>query len=724
VTNLASPYRRPVWEALAREVALDVRLLENDHRLSRDVLANRGDDWASGQGNGYTLAELRAARIVRNEARFYLLISLPRRRPDAILLGGWESPAYWQLMLLAKLTGVRTVGFYESTAQTQRHTSGAIGWMRSRFFRSLDAVVVPGAAARDAVLALGVSPSNIHVGFNAVDGGSIWETARAAREAAVEPERGGHRFVFVGQLIERKGVDLLIDAFAAVRREGDSLTVYGRGSLEDHLRRRCRDLGLGDDVVFRGYVLNEQIAVELADKHTLILPSRQEVWGLVVNEALAAGLHVIVSDVAGVAASVDRMPGVFLCRPDTASVASSMRSSRDAWDGPIDDPEILRHGPAQLADVFLAALDPSVTARNATADGDRSLHTLIVEKNVTGHRLYYVRLLAESAARKGRRVTVALPDSARQSQDISVHLDDLDPRVEVIYVGAADLTSGAELSHRVEADLTVIPDADRLAIRIGMTRRWSGRGQLSLLVMREVAQPSTFRGAQMSKTLARRLLFLSASSLRTVRLSILKPSGWEGRSYFRTANDPVTLSASADDAASTARAWGVDDDRYWFAVLGAIAPRKNPGLVARALCAAGTRPTGLLIAGAIDPEARAEIEREAGRLERAGVRLILIDRLLSDVELDAAVRLVDCVVLAHSNEGPSGLFGKAAAAGTRIVAAGASSLKRDAARAGDAATWSELDESSLADALRQAISSGRPAARGSIDAERFVTALL
>ncbi|RWZ68634.1 glycosyltransferase [Labedella populi] len=734
-TGLASPYRRPVREALARHVDLEVRLLEIDRRPERDASANRGRDWAVGDGAGYSLGEIRAVRLARHEARHYTLIGFPRRRPDSILLGGWESPADWQFLLLAKLTGVRTVGFYESTLQTstlqtQLHVGGPIGWMRRRFFNALDAVVVPGPAARQAILSLGVDPGRIELGFNAVDGRIIHGAARRKRAANGVPRADGHHFVYVGELIERKGVDLLIGAFAAMREDGDTLTVFGTGALEDDLRRTAVRRGVADAVTFASYVLNEDIPAALADKHTLVFPSRQEVWGLVVNEALAAGLHVVVSDVAGATPFVTGMRGVFTAPPFMSTIASGMRASRDAWDGPVEAPEILDYGPEELADVFLRALAPEAGSMDimdimdTMDEAAAPPHTVIVEDNVTGHRLYYVRILADAAVREDRRVSVVLPAAHREREEIALHLSELDERIELRYVSDPEIADTARLSYELRADLTVVPDADRMAATVGLRHAWRGRGTLSLLIMRDVGQPSRLPGVQTAKTLLRSALFVSASSVGNVRVSVLKPSGWAGRSILPTASDPVTLTAGTDDVLATAAAWGVEPGRYWFAVLGAIAPRKNVGLIARALTGITERPIGLLIAGLIEPQARLEIDREIERLSASGVRVVMVDRLLTGLELDSAVTFADCVVLAHSNEGPSGLFGKAAAAGTRIVAAGAASLRHDAAEAGDGADWVPLTEQSLAEALRAASMKPRPPASGTPAVDRFVTALL
>lgn len=355
VTNVAAPYRVPVWQELSQLCDLEVALLENDERLSADVAANRGADWRSDRVRGLNMRTLATFRVARGEARYYALTRVPRITQDAVLLGGWESPAYWQLLLVARLTGRRAVGFYESIARTQRHRRGAIAAARRWYFRSLDAVVVPGVEARDALLAMGVEAARISVGFNAVDVAEINVRATAARRSEDAP---GHRYLYVGRLIELKGVDLAIAAFAQARGNGDTLTIVGGGPLLDDLRALATRLGVADDVAFPGPVENADLPEILARHHTLVMPSREDVWGLVANEGLAAGLHVVVSSVAGVAASVSGMRGVFVVDPDVDGVAGGMRASARSWEGPVAEPEILAYDPKAFARVFAAALRP------------------------------------------------------------------------------------------------------------------------------------------------------------------------------------------------------------------------------------------------------------------------------------------------------------------------------------------------------------------------------
>ncbi len=134
------------------------------------------------------------------------------------------------------------------------------------------------------------------------------------------------------------------------------------------------------------------------------------------------------------------------------------------------------------------------------------------------------------------------------------------------------------------------------------------------------------------------------------------------------------MNSTPQAVANLRREWDLDDSRYWFGIIGAIDERKNVSLVMAAAQGLPPGQVGLLVAGRFSDATRESL-REFGAELPGGVRLV--DRVLTDEELDAAVAAVDCVVLAHSNEGPSGLFGKAVRAGTRILGAGAQSLRRD-----------------------------------------------
>lgn len=131
--------------------------------------------------------------------------------------------------------------------------------------------------------------------------------AEPAREAPLAaPSDGTVRFTFVGQLIPRKRVDLLLDACAQLPRAGWSLDIIGSGALADRLAAQVAGLDLADRVHLRGTLSNQAVRQQLGASDVLVLPSYWDGWGAVVNEALCAGTPVVCSDHCGAAALIGR----------------------------------------------------------------------------------------------------------------------------------------------------------------------------------------------------------------------------------------------------------------------------------------------------------------------------------------------------------------------------------------------------------------------------------
>lgn len=350
--------------------------------------------------------------------------------------------------------------------------------------------------------------------------------------------------------------------------------------------------------------------------------------------------------------------------------------------------------------------------------------TLIIEKNATGHRLYYVNLLARAALARGDKVAVVLGTSQIGAQEIDIHLRSISDQISAAFVDSFELSDIEQLSKKYGASITVVPDGDLFAISLARAGRWKGTGELSILIMRERAQPMPIFGMQFAKTLIRSQYFRRAGNIASVRVTYLKAISWRGRTNRLVAIDPVTLTSNAGDVSQLRETWGMDPDRYWFGVLGAISERKNCAVIAEALLALPGADIGFLIAGKCNDNSLVASADHLAQLKLGGASVIVIDRLLSDVEIDSAVSSLDCVVLAHSNEGSSGLFGKAAASGTRVVAAGARSLKADCEAMPSGASWSKLDIRSLSHALRSVVGSERPLPSNRIGADTFAKALL
>jgi len=160
-----------------------------------------------------------------------------------------------------------------------------------------DHILTVSELARETYLEAGVAPERVH----AVMLGADIELFTPAPPGAVE-RSGDLLFLFCGATIHRKGFDLLLDAFERVRaaEPGLRLRIVGpRGDAFGRLEGRTAGISVA------GPVGQRELAGELRQADCLVLPSRNDYYGMVVAEALACGIPVLISDRVGAKALVE-----------------------------------------------------------------------------------------------------------------------------------------------------------------------------------------------------------------------------------------------------------------------------------------------------------------------------------------------------------------------------------------------------------------------------------
>jgi glycosyltransferase involved in cell wall biosynthesis len=109
------------------------------------------------------------------------------------------------------------------------------------------------------------------------------------------------RWLFIGHFIERKGVGLLLEAFAKCHAEDPTLhlSFIGEGTLAPSLRQRAHELDITDAVTFHGPLTPDQTLHTMAEHDLLVHPSRHETFGMTIIEAIAVGIPVLVTRCGG-----------------------------------------------------------------------------------------------------------------------------------------------------------------------------------------------------------------------------------------------------------------------------------------------------------------------------------------------------------------------------------------------------------------------------------------
>lgn len=192
--------------------------------------------------------------------------------------------------------------------------NGTIGWrdrLKRRLLRFGRNVAISRAIADD----LGVSSTIVG---NPYDD----RTFRLLPEIARRRE-----LIFVGRLVSDKGLDLLVDALALLRREGltPQLTIVGSGPEEGPLRRRIQAAGIDSQVTFAGQLREAALAVALNAHEIMVVPSRwAEPFGIVALEGIACGCVVLGSAAGGLPEAIGPC-GVTFPNGEAGTLAERLR---------------------------------------------------------------------------------------------------------------------------------------------------------------------------------------------------------------------------------------------------------------------------------------------------------------------------------------------------------------------------------------------------------------
>ena len=214
--------------------------------------------------------------------------------------------------------------------------------LRGRWFDSLKRFVIRRAAAitvvsnamRDELARIGADVAKVLVEPMGVD-----LSDRFTPDASVA--RSAHEILFVGRLVEKKGLSYLIEAMPTVvaAHPGSFLTVAGFGPEEAALRARAHELGLTDKVSFVGAVRQADLpalyrrAAVLAAPFVEARSGDQEGLGLVVVEAIGCGCPVVVSDLAATRDVLPDSPGCMRVEPgDSPALATAIQHILSAPD--------------------------------------------------------------------------------------------------------------------------------------------------------------------------------------------------------------------------------------------------------------------------------------------------------------------------------------------------------------------------------------------------------
>ena len=332
LTEIVSPYRIPVFNALAETPGIDLHVIflaetdstlwqwkvyKEDIRFSFEILPH----WRR-RIRGYNVLLNRGVRA-----------ALAKAKPEVVVCGGYSYLAMWEAQKWARKRSIPVLLWSESNVRDHRRGTFAVEALKKAFLRRCGGFVVPGKSAAEYLRTFGIPERVIFTAPNAVDNDFFSRASCAARQQESELRAKwnlpGKYFLFVGRMIPEKGAVLLLEAYAqldADLRRSFGLVLVGEGSARAQCMADAAKIEPGK-IVFPGFLHREELAVHYALATCFAFPTFSDPWGLVLNEAMACGLPIIASDIAGATLDLvrDGWNGRVVPARDLDGLVSAMR---------------------------------------------------------------------------------------------------------------------------------------------------------------------------------------------------------------------------------------------------------------------------------------------------------------------------------------------------------------------------------------------------------------
>jgi glycosyltransferase involved in cell wall biosynthesis len=230
---------------------------------------------------------------------------LAELHPHVVVIPGWDAPAALIALQWCLENGIPSVLLSDSQENDRKRVWWK-EWVKGRVVRLHTAGFVGGARHVAYLTALGMPEARIRSGCDVVDNGYFAAGAEETRKDEFRRQRLGlprAYFLASSRFIEEKNLPLLFNAYADYcRQSGDlawGLVLIGNGPMKSQLLELRKKLGLENRVTMPGFKQYSELPSYYGLAGAFVLTSTSETWGLVINEAMACGLPVLVSSACG-----------------------------------------------------------------------------------------------------------------------------------------------------------------------------------------------------------------------------------------------------------------------------------------------------------------------------------------------------------------------------------------------------------------------------------------
>lgn len=286
ISNIPAPYRVAFFEYLGEY------LLQYSFTIIYGARQQQNREWSIEQEKLHNSIFLKS-KVIRLKRRYddkyiqipyHLANELDRIVPD-IVIGAEYNPVSIKALQWCRRHHKKYISWTDGTLYSERNINLLQKLSRRYIIQKADAYLASSSKAREAQLAYGANEKKCFISSLTVDIDQYLIDGQ---------KREGKELLFVGNLIQRKGIDLLLNALPYVAEEY-KLHIVGEGPEREALKAQMIALRLEDKVIFHGFLQGDALKELYAESDIFILPTREDCFGLVILEAMCAGLPVISS---------------------------------------------------------------------------------------------------------------------------------------------------------------------------------------------------------------------------------------------------------------------------------------------------------------------------------------------------------------------------------------------------------------------------------------------
>ena len=286
ITNIPAPYRVDFFDFLQKNY--------KDYHFTI-IYSSKNEDnrnWKIDESkmNDCVFLASKTIKIKKRYDNYYLHIPvgvskvLDEIKPD-VVVGSEYNPTILQALNYCKKKKIPFVSWTDGTLFSERNRNFIQKFLRRYVIAHASSYIGSSTKSKEAQIYYGADEKKCHVSLLSVD----------VEKYIQKPQGTGKgKILYVGSLIERKGVDLLFRALSNVKNSFD-IYLAGTGEEKDNLATLAKELKIERKVHFLGQLSRDELLAHYADSDLFVLPTREDCFALVILEAMCSELPIVCS---------------------------------------------------------------------------------------------------------------------------------------------------------------------------------------------------------------------------------------------------------------------------------------------------------------------------------------------------------------------------------------------------------------------------------------------